>query len=47
MKENQKLKEEKISTKPFPRSQKTFVKGKLHEIEVAMREIETDDTFES
>ncbi len=43
MKENQKLKEEKISTKPFPRSQKIFVKGKLHEIEVAMREIETDD----
>ena len=43
MKENQKLKEEIISTKPFPCSQKIFVKGKLHEIEVAMREIETDD----
>ena len=32
-----------ISTKPFPRSEKIYVKGKLHDINVAMRKIETDD----
>ncbi len=32
-----------ITRTPFPKSKKIFVKGKLHNIEVAMREIETDD----
>jgi phosphomethylpyrimidine synthase len=33
-----------ISTKPFPNSRKVYVKGKLNDIEVAMREIELSDT---
>ena len=33
-----------ISTTPFPNSKKIFVKGKLHNIEVAMREITLSDT---
>ncbi len=43
MKEKNNLKEEKISTQPFPRSKKIVVNGKLHDINVAMREIETDE----
>ncbi|MBA3648747.1 MAG: phosphomethylpyrimidine synthase ThiC [Chitinophagales bacterium] len=37
---------ETISRAPFPGSKKLFVKGKLHDIKVAMREIETDDVAE-
>jgi phosphomethylpyrimidine synthase len=33
-----------ISTNPFPNSKKIYVKGKLHPIEVAMREIELTET---
>ncbi|OJJ20545.1 phosphomethylpyrimidine synthase ThiC [marine bacterium AO1-C] len=33
-----------ISRDPFPASQKIYVKGKVHDIEVAMREITLDDT---
>jgi phosphomethylpyrimidine synthase len=33
-----------ISRDPFPASKKVFVKGKLHDIEVAMREIGVEDT---
>jgi phosphomethylpyrimidine synthase len=33
-----------ISRDPFPRSRKIHVKGKLHDIEVAMREIELEDS---
>ncbi len=33
-----------ISTTPFPNSKKIFVKGELHNIEVAMREITLSDT---
>ncbi len=43
MKTQQVPQHEKISTRPFPRSKKITVKGKLHDINVAMREIETDD----
>src|ERR1043165_3293036 len=35
--------QETITRTPFPKSKKVFVKGKLHNIDVAMREIETDD----
>lgn len=35
-----------ITRTPFPASKKIFVKGKLHDISVAMREIETEDVFE-
>jgi phosphomethylpyrimidine synthase len=35
---------EVISREPFPASKKIFVKGKLHDIEVAMREIGVEDT---
>src|SRR5580698_9748156 len=34
---------ETITTTPFPKSKKIYVKGKIHPVEVAMREIETDD----
>ncbi|MYG82904.1 MAG: phosphomethylpyrimidine synthase ThiC [Candidatus Dadabacteria bacterium] len=43
------LKKEKIPTKsvitrdPFPKSKKIYVDGKIHDIKVAMREVETDD----
>jgi len=37
---NQKI----ISRDPFPKSKKTYVKGKIHDINVAMREIELADT---
>jgi phosphomethylpyrimidine synthase len=33
-----------ISRDPFPKSAKVYVKGKLHDIRVAMREIELDDS---
>jgi phosphomethylpyrimidine synthase len=33
-----------ISTTPFPNSKKIYVKGKLNDIEVAMREITLSDT---
>jgi len=33
-----------ISRKPFPASRKVFVKGQLHDIEVAMREVSLSDT---
>jgi len=33
-----------ISRDPFPASKKIYVKGKVHDIEVAMREITLDDT---
>jgi phosphomethylpyrimidine synthase len=42
-------KKEKISTEsvitrdPFPKSKKIYVDGKIHDIKVAMREVETDD----
>jgi len=37
-----------ITTKPFPSSQKIYVKGNIHpQIEVAMREIALDDTVNS
>ncbi|MCC6600931.1 MAG: phosphomethylpyrimidine synthase ThiC, partial [Crocinitomicaceae bacterium] len=40
MKKEEKLPTEKsITTTPFPGSKKIYVKGKLHNIEVAMREI--------
>ncbi|MBI3510434.1 MAG: phosphomethylpyrimidine synthase ThiC [Bacteroidetes bacterium] len=36
--------QETISTKPFPNSKKVFVKGELHNVNVAMREISLSDT---
>ena len=44
------MKQEKIptgqvlTTDPFPASKKVFVKGQLHDIQVAMREISLSDT---
>jgi phosphomethylpyrimidine synthase len=35
--------DESITRKPFPNSNKVYVKGELHKIEVAMREIHVDD----
>ncbi|MCY7410228.1 MAG: phosphomethylpyrimidine synthase ThiC [Chitinophagales bacterium] len=35
-----------ITRTPFSKSKKIFVKGKIHDIHVAMREIETDDMVE-
>ena len=38
----------KITTKPFPKSKKVYVKGTIHEsVNVAMREIELSDTIDS
>jgi phosphomethylpyrimidine synthase len=34
-----------ISREPFPKSKKIYVNGKLHNIKVAMREIDTDDKY--
>lgn len=34
-----------ISRDPFPASKKIYVKGEIHDIEVAMREIELEDTI--
>ena len=36
--------EQTISRAPFPASKKVFVKGQIHEIEVAMREVSLSDT---
>ncbi|UXX78405.1 phosphomethylpyrimidine synthase ThiC [Reichenbachiella carrageenanivorans] len=36
--------EDKITRDPFPASKKVYVKGKIHNIEVAMREISLNDT---
>ncbi len=33
-----------ITRHPFPKSEKIYVKGKIHDIEVAMREIELEDS---
>jgi phosphomethylpyrimidine synthase len=33
-----------ISRDPFPKSRKVYVRGKLHDVEVAMREIELEDS---
>ncbi|HEX3035794.1 MAG TPA: phosphomethylpyrimidine synthase ThiC [Thermodesulfobacteriota bacterium] len=33
-----------ITKDPFPRSRKIYIKGKMHDISVAMREIELDDS---
>src|SRR5579885_3347446 len=44
------VKKEKIPTQdvitrdPFPRSRKVYVKGRIHDISVAMREIDLDDS---
>ncbi len=35
-----------ISREPFPRSKKIYVRGKMHDIRVAMREIDLDDSQE-
>ncbi len=46
MKKEEKLPtEHTISTTPFPNSKKIFVKGEIHDIKVAMREISLDDTM--
>ncbi len=34
-----------ITRDPFPKSKKIFVDGKIHDIKVAMREVETEDTI--
>jgi phosphomethylpyrimidine synthase len=45
MKENDKMPEQEvISTKPLPASKKIYVKGELHDIHVAMREISLNPT---
>ena len=36
-----------ITRDPFPKSKKIYVKGKIHDIEVPMREIELDDSNSS
>jgi len=36
--------QEAITRTPFPASKKIFVKGKIHDIKVAMREISLEDT---
>ncbi|HEX9666970.1 MAG TPA: phosphomethylpyrimidine synthase ThiC [Thermodesulfobacteriota bacterium] len=33
-----------ITREPFPRSRKVYVKGKIHDIRVAMRDVELDDS---
>jgi phosphomethylpyrimidine synthase len=46
MKKEEKLPtEHTISTTPFPNSKKVFVKGDIHDIKVAMREITLEDTL--
>ena len=34
-----------ITRDPFPKSKKVYVDGKIHDIKVAMREVETDDSL--
>jgi phosphomethylpyrimidine synthase len=36
--------EQSITVTPFPRSKKVYVRGAMHDVRVAMREIELDDT---
>ena len=36
-----------ITREPFPKSKKIYVKGKIHDIKVPMREIELDDSNSS
>ncbi|MGZ4060351.1 MAG: hypothetical protein ACXVPU_15050, partial [Bacteroidia bacterium] len=43
-KEEQLPTEKSISTSPFPNSKKIYVKGELHDIKVAMREITLTET---
>ncbi len=43
-KEEQLPTDKSISTTPFPSSKKIFIKGELHDIQVAMREITLSDT---
>jgi phosphomethylpyrimidine synthase len=43
-KEEQLPTDKSISTRPFPNSKKVYVKGKLHNINVAMREITVSET---
>ncbi|PIB35219.1 phosphomethylpyrimidine synthase ThiC [Reichenbachiella sp. 5M10] len=43
-KEDQIPREEKITRDPFPASKKIYVKGEIHDINVAMREITLNDT---
>lgn len=44
MKKEKLPKQEQITRTPFPASKKIYVKGKIHNIEVAMREISLEDT---
>ncbi len=44
MKSNTIPQKDTITREPFPASKKIYVKGKLHDIEVAMREISLEDT---
>ena len=44
MKKEQLPSKHSITTKPFPASSKVYVKGELHDIEVAMREIKLEDS---
>ena len=34
-----------ITRDPFPKSKKIFVDGRIHDIRVAMREVETEDAL--
>jgi len=44
MKKEKLPKQEQITRTPFPASKKVFVKGEIHNIDVAMREITLEDT---
>lgn len=45
MRKEDKIPSESVITRdPFPKSKKIYVKGQIHDIEVAMREIELNDT---
>ncbi len=46
MKKDNAPKEEVISREPFPCSKKVFVRGEMHDVKVAMREISLDDTHD-
>jgi phosphomethylpyrimidine synthase len=45
MKQDKTPTQESITRDPFPKSQKVYVPGKLHDIKVAMREISVSDTI--
>ena len=47
MKKDNAPKEEVISRAPFPCSKKVFVRGELHDVKVAMREVSLEDTNDS